>query len=73
MGWRCARATGWPARPVIVCVSRLMPRKGDTLIEALPLIQRSIPDAALLIVGAVRTGRSCRTWSPSWAWGATWC
>lgn len=43
---------GLAGRPVIVCVSRLMPRKGqDTLIEALPLIQRSIPDAALLIVG----------------------
>jgi phosphatidylinositol alpha-1,6-mannosyltransferase len=29
-----------------------MPRKGqDTLIEALPLIRREIPDAALLIVG----------------------
>lgn len=39
-------------RPVVVCVSRLMARKGqDTLIEAWPLIQRRIPDAALLIVG----------------------
>lgn len=43
---------GLDGRPVIVCVSRLMPRKGqDTLIEALPIIQRQIPDAALLIVG----------------------
>lgn len=39
-------------RPVVVCVSRLVPRKGqDVLIRALPLIQRSVPDAALLIVG----------------------
>lgn len=39
-------------RPVVVCVSRLMPRKGqDTLIEALPAIHRTVPDAALLIVG----------------------
>lgn len=39
-------------RPVIVCVSRLVPRKGqDMLIRALPLIQRAVPDAALLIVG----------------------
>jgi phosphatidylinositol alpha-1,6-mannosyltransferase len=39
-------------RPVIVCVSRLVPRKGqDVLIRALPLIQRAVPDAALLIVG----------------------
>jgi phosphatidylinositol alpha-1,6-mannosyltransferase len=39
-------------RPVIVCVSRLVPRKGqDLLIRALPEVQRRVPDAALLIVG----------------------
>jgi len=39
-------------RPVIVCVSRLVPRKGqDVLIRALPMVRRSVPDAALLIVG----------------------
>lgn len=39
-------------RPVVVCVSRLMPRKGqDTLIEAWPTVLRTVPDAALLIVG----------------------
>lgn len=39
-------------RPVVVCVSRLVPRKGqDTLIRALPLIRRAVPDAALLVVG----------------------
>jgi phosphatidylinositol alpha-1,6-mannosyltransferase len=39
-------------RPVITCVSRLVPRKGqDTLIRALPLVRRRIPDAALLLVG----------------------
>jgi phosphatidyl-myo-inositol dimannoside synthase len=39
-------------RPVVVCVSRLVPRKGqDELIRALPLIRRRVPDAALLIVG----------------------
>ncbi|WP_327009087.1 glycosyltransferase family 4 protein [Dactylosporangium sp. NBC_01737] len=38
-------------RPVIVCVSRLVPRKGqDVLIRALPLIHRAVPDAALLMV-----------------------
>jgi phosphatidyl-myo-inositol dimannoside synthase len=43
---------GLSDRRVVVCVSRLMPRKGqDTLIRALPLIQRTLPDAALLIVG----------------------
>jgi phosphatidyl-myo-inositol dimannoside synthase len=40
-------------RPVIVCVSRLVPRKGqDTLIHALPLVQHRVRDAALLLVGA---------------------
>ncbi len=38
-------------RPVIVCVSRLVPRKGqDMLIRALPLVRREIPEAALLLV-----------------------
>lgn len=39
-------------RPVVVCVSRLVPRKGqDTLIRALPEIRRRVPGAALVIVG----------------------
>ncbi len=39
-------------RPVVVCVSRLMQRKGqDTLIEAFPALKRRVPDAALMIVG----------------------
>lgn len=39
-------------RPVVVCVSRLMRRKGqDTLIEAFPALKRLVPDAALLVVG----------------------
>lgn len=39
-------------RQVIVCVSRLMPRKGqDSLIAALPRIRRRVPEAALLLVG----------------------
>ena len=43
---------GLSDRRVIVCVSRLVPRKGqDVLIRALPEIQRRVPDAALLIVG----------------------
>lgn len=38
-------------RPTIVCVSRLVPRKGqDQLIRALPAIRRKVPDAALLLV-----------------------
>lgn len=43
---------GLGARPVIVCVSRMVARKGqDVLVEALPLIRERVPDAALLIVG----------------------
>ncbi|MFF4327465.1 glycosyltransferase family 4 protein [Streptomyces sp. NPDC001591] len=43
---------GLSDRPVVVCVSRLVPRKGqDTLIEAMPRILARVPDAALLIVG----------------------
>jgi phosphatidylinositol alpha-1,6-mannosyltransferase len=43
---------GLGSRPVVVCVSRLMPRKGqDTLIRALPVLMRSVPDVALLLVG----------------------
>ncbi|MEV6880280.1 glycosyltransferase family 4 protein [Amycolatopsis sp. NPDC051128] len=39
-------------RPTVVCVSRLVPRKGqDQLIRALPKIRERVPDAALLIVG----------------------
>jgi phosphatidylinositol alpha-1,6-mannosyltransferase len=39
-------------RPTVVCVSRLVPRKGqDMLIQAMPLIRRQIPDAALLLAG----------------------
>lgn len=40
-------------RPLVVCVSRLVARKGqDVLIRAMEEVQRRIPDAALLIVGA---------------------
>ncbi|MEU2077188.1 glycosyltransferase family 4 protein [Streptomyces sp. NPDC013489] len=43
---------GLSDRPVVVCVSRLVPRKGqDTLIRAMPQILRRVPDAVLLIVG----------------------
>jgi phosphatidylinositol alpha-1,6-mannosyltransferase len=43
---------GLAGRPVVVCVSRLVPRKGqDVLIRALPAIRRRVPEAALLLVG----------------------
>ncbi|GDY30379.1 glycosyltransferase family 4 protein [Gandjariella thermophila] len=38
--------------PVVVCVSRLVPRKGqDVLVRALPEIRRRVPGAKLLLVG----------------------
>ncbi|MFE7564012.1 glycosyltransferase family 4 protein [Kitasatospora sp. NPDC057500] len=41
-----------PRAPVILCVARLVPRKGqDTLIRALPLIRRTVPGATLVLVG----------------------
>ncbi|GAA4548425.1 glycosyltransferase family 4 protein [Amycolatopsis samaneae] len=39
-------------RPTVVCVSRLVPRKGqDMLVGVLPELRRRVPDAALLLVG----------------------
>nr|BFD85289.1 glycosyltransferase family 4 protein [Streptomyces sp. Xyl84] len=43
---------GLTGRPVVVCVSRLVRRKGqDTLIRAMPAILAAEPDTVLLIVG----------------------
>ncbi|NJP51012.1 glycosyltransferase family 4 protein [Streptomyces sp. SBST2-5] len=43
---------GLTDRPVVVCVSRLVRRKGqDTLIRAMPAILAAVPDTVLLIVG----------------------
>ena len=43
---------GVDGAPLICCVSRLVPRKGqDLLIRAMPAILRAVPDARLLIVG----------------------
>ncbi|MCW3814297.1 glycosyltransferase family 4 protein [Micromonospora sp. DR5-3] len=51
-GERVRLRLGLADRPVVVCVSRLVPRKGqDMLIRAMPEIRRRVPDAALLIVG----------------------
>lgn len=45
-------ALGLHDRRVILCVARLVPRKGqDQLIRAMPLIRRQVPDAVLLVVG----------------------
>ncbi|WP_211323392.1 glycosyltransferase family 4 protein [Amycolatopsis palatopharyngis] len=46
------RRYGLSDRPTVVCVSRLVPRKGqDMLVRALPLLRERVPDAALLLVG----------------------
>ncbi|WP_371482112.1 glycosyltransferase family 4 protein [Kitasatospora sp. NBC_00315] len=51
-GVELRRGLGLADRPVVVCVSRLVPRKGqDTLIEAMPQILAAVPDTVLLIVG----------------------
>jgi len=43
---------GFSERPTIVCISRLMARKGqDALIDALPAIALEVPNVALVIVG----------------------
>jgi phosphatidylinositol alpha-1,6-mannosyltransferase len=43
---------GLGERPVVVCVSRLVARKGqDVLVRAMPSILRAVPEAVLLIVG----------------------
>jgi phosphatidyl-myo-inositol dimannoside synthase len=52
---------GLDGRAVIVCVSRLVPRKGqDVLIRALPRIRQQAPDAALLLVGRPNRARFLR-------------
>jgi phosphatidylinositol alpha-1,6-mannosyltransferase len=39
-------------RPVVLCVSRLVPRKGqDVLAAGMALVHRLVPDAVLLVVG----------------------
>ncbi|MEE1822783.1 glycosyltransferase family 4 protein [Streptomyces sp. BE20] len=49
--WREQRGGG-PTGPVILCVARLVPRKGqDSLIRALPQIRRAVPGATLVLVG----------------------
>ncbi|MBP1784742.1 phosphatidylinositol alpha-1,6-mannosyltransferase [Micromonospora sp. HB375] len=51
-GTKVRERLGLADRPVVVCVSRLVPRKGqDMLIRALPEIRRRVPGAALLVVG----------------------
>jgi phosphatidylinositol alpha-1,6-mannosyltransferase len=51
-GEEVRRRHGLTGRPVVVCVSRVVARKGqDVLVHALPEIRRRVPGAALLLVG----------------------
>ena len=48
----CPAGHGRDRGPIVLCVSRLVPRKGqDTLIRAWPAVRSAIPDARLLLVG----------------------
>lgn len=50
--YRLRERHGLTDEPTIVCVSRLVPRKGqDMLILALPLIRKEIENATLMLVG----------------------
>ena len=54
-------ALGVGDRPLVVCVSRLVPRKGqDVLIRAMGSIRARVPDAMLLIVGEGPYGAKLR-------------
>lgn len=50
-----------PDAPMVSCISRLVPRKGqDKLIEAMPEVVKYHPDAVLVIVGEGRIGEKLR-------------
>jgi phosphatidylinositol alpha-1,6-mannosyltransferase len=52
---------GLTGRPLVVCVSRLVPRKGqDTLIRAWPRVRAAVGDAVLLVVGSGPYGSDLR-------------
>jgi phosphatidylinositol alpha-1,6-mannosyltransferase len=52
---------GLQGRPVVLCVSRLVPRKGqDTLLRAWPEVLAAAPDARLLLVGSGPFGKDLR-------------
>ncbi|WP_169945552.1 glycosyltransferase family 4 protein [Microbispora sp. H11081] len=58
-GDRVRASLGLGDRPVVVCVSRLVPRKGqDVLVRAWPLVLRRVPGAVLLLVGGGPARRS---------------
>lgn len=60
---------GLGERPTVVCVSRLVPRKGqDMLIRAMPSIVQRVDGAALVIVGGGPTCNRCAPWPATAGW-----
>ena len=58
-GAEVRRRLGLDDRPVVLCVSRLVPRKGqDTLLRAWPRVLAAAPDARLLLVGSGPFGKN---------------
>ncbi len=52
---------GVDGRPLVVCVGRLVPRKGqDMLIEALAALDGTMPDVQLALIGGGRLARELR-------------
>jgi phosphatidylinositol alpha-1,6-mannosyltransferase len=57
-GGEVRKKCGLGGAPVVVCVSRLVKRKGqDTIIAAMPRVIEEVPDAKALIVGGGPYGR----------------
>lgn len=60
-GTEVRRRLGLDGRPVVLCVSRLVPRKGqDTLLRAWPGVLAAAPDARLLLAGSGPFGKNLR-------------
>ncbi|MFJ9901025.1 glycosyltransferase family 4 protein [Streptomyces sp. NPDC091280] len=65
------RRLGTQDRKVVLCVSRLVARKGqDVLIRALPLVRRAVPDAVLVLVGKGPEEKRLRALARRYADGA---
>lgn len=59
---RLRQRYGLGDRPVVLCLSRLVPRKGaDSLVRAMPAIRQQVPGAALVIAGEGRYEKRLHT------------
>jgi phosphatidylinositol alpha-1,6-mannosyltransferase len=71
---RCAGGTGLAGRPVVVCVSRLVPRKGqDVLVRGLPGCAAGCqaPPCSWSAAALISTG--CAAWRPTPGWPTPSC